>query len=97
MGKERWDELTISHELYNMGNMTRFLPSFPGYIYTCKDDTFYVNLFVAGRGEVVPSDLYRFLDDVASQPTLRVNAQAVPFQIEKGKVHVRRAGQTRNE
>ena len=34
------------------GNMTRFLPSFPGYVYAAKDDTLYVNLFVAGRGEI---------------------------------------------
>jgi len=34
------------------GNMTRFLPSFPGYIYAVEGDTLYVNLFVAGRGEV---------------------------------------------
>jgi len=34
------------------GNMTRFLPSFPGYVYAFQGDTLYVNLFVAGRGEV---------------------------------------------
>jgi len=44
--------LTISHELYNMGNMTRFLPSFGGYIYAFEDYTLYVSLFVAGHGEV---------------------------------------------
>lgn len=34
------------------GNVTRFLPSLPGYIYALEGDTVYVNLFVAGRGEV---------------------------------------------
>jgi len=34
------------------GNVARFLPSFPGYIYACRGDTLYVNLFVAGRGKV---------------------------------------------
>lgn len=28
------------------GNLVRFLPSFPGYVYAHADDTFYVNLFV---------------------------------------------------
>lgn len=31
-------------------NFTRFLPSFPGYIYAHTDDTLYVNLFVDSRG-----------------------------------------------
>ncbi|HNS20802.1 MAG TPA: glycoside hydrolase family 127 protein [Sedimentisphaerales bacterium] len=34
------------------GNVARFLPSFPGYIYAHRGDTLYVNLFVAGRGQV---------------------------------------------
>ena len=33
-------------------NMTRFLPSLPGYVYAVKDDTLFVNLFVAGTGRV---------------------------------------------
>ena len=31
-------------------NMTRFLPSLPGYIYATKDDVVFVNLFIAGSG-----------------------------------------------
>jgi DUF1680 family protein len=34
-------------------NMTRFLPSLPGYVYATKDDVVFVNLFVAGTGRVV--------------------------------------------
>ncbi|MEN6425469.1 MAG: glycoside hydrolase family 127 protein [Phycisphaerales bacterium] len=34
------------------GNVARFLPSFPGYVYAHRGDTLYVNLFVAGRGEI---------------------------------------------
>ncbi|MGE5293358.1 MAG: glycoside hydrolase family 127 protein [Solirubrobacterales bacterium] len=34
------------------GNVARFLPSFSGYIYAHRGDTLYVNLFVAGRGDV---------------------------------------------
>ena len=33
-------------------NMTRFLPSLPGYVYATKDDTVFVNLFIAGRGTI---------------------------------------------
>jgi DUF1680 family protein len=33
-------------------NMTRFLPSLPGYVYATKDDTVFVNLFVGSAGRV---------------------------------------------
>jgi DUF1680 family protein len=32
--------------------MTRFLPSIPGYVYATKDNTIFVNLFIAGVGKV---------------------------------------------
>jgi len=33
-------------------NMTRFLPSLPGYVYATRDDVVFVNLYVAGEGIV---------------------------------------------
>ncbi len=33
-------------------NMTRFLPSLPGYVYATKDDTVFVNLYIAGEGKI---------------------------------------------
>jgi hypothetical protein len=33
-------------------NLARFLPSIPGYVYAYKNDSLYVNLFVAGQGSV---------------------------------------------
>ena len=33
-------------------NMTRFLPSLPGYVYATRGDTVFVNLFVAGSAKV---------------------------------------------
>ncbi len=33
-------------------NMTRFLPSLPGYVYATKDDVVFVNLFIAGTGRI---------------------------------------------
>ena len=33
-------------------NMTRFLPSLPGYVYAMRDDVIFVNLFIAGTGKI---------------------------------------------
>jgi len=33
-------------------NITRFLPSLPGYVYAMKDDVVFVNLFIAGTGKI---------------------------------------------
>ena len=33
------------------GNITRFMPSVPGYLYATKGDSVYVNLFAQGHGE----------------------------------------------
>ncbi len=34
------------------GNITRFMPSVPGYLYAQKGDTIYVNLFAANKAEI---------------------------------------------
>jgi uncharacterized protein len=34
------------------GNISRFLPSVPGYVYATKGDALYVNLFIAGEAKV---------------------------------------------
>jgi len=34
------------------GNVSRFLPSVPGYVYATKGDVLYVNLFVAGEAKI---------------------------------------------
>ena len=36
------------------GNIARFLPSIPGYVYATRQDTLFVNLFIAGSAEVNP-------------------------------------------
>ncbi len=33
-------------------NIVRFIPSIPGYIYAVRDDKVYVNLYIAGEGQV---------------------------------------------
>jgi len=34
------------------GNISRFLPSVPGYVYATRDDVIYVNMFVAGEAKI---------------------------------------------
>ena len=34
------------------GNITRFMPSVPGYVYAQQDDSLYVNLFMSNKAEV---------------------------------------------
>ncbi|MHB8865058.1 MAG: glycoside hydrolase family 127 protein [Pirellulaceae bacterium] len=38
-------------------NVVRFLPSLPGYIYATSGDSIYVNLYVAGEGEIKFQDM----------------------------------------
>ncbi len=57
-----------------------------------KPGKFSIKLRVPGwaRGDVVPSDLYRFLDDVSETPTLKVNRRSVPLKLERGYVTLTR-------
>lgn len=111
-------------------NLSRFLPSVPGYIYATRGDSLYVNMFIEGnsdlkvgkrkislsqrtsypfdgtigitltkgsgrfamklripgwaRGQVVPSDLYRFVDGKTGGYTVKVNGKSVEGSIDKG-------------
>ncbi len=121
------------------GNITRFLPSVPGYVYAEQGDTLYVNLYAGStatikmddgrtvkmtqetrypwdgsvkmtvspdkagkftinvripgwaRNEAVPSDLYKFLDDVKEPVTLKVNGKDVPIKLNKGYASLNRS------
>ncbi|MCX7016438.1 MAG: glycoside hydrolase family 127 protein, partial [Candidatus Sumerlaeota bacterium] len=42
------------------------------------------------RGEVVPSDLYRFVDQSKATPTLQVNGQTVALEMDQGFARIRR-------
>ena len=113
------------------GNLARFIPSVPGYVYAVAGDALYVNLFIAGEGkmtvggravavrqethypwegavrivleperearfavlvripgwareEVVPADLYRFLDPAPQPATITVNGEEAKYSLEKG-------------
>jgi DUF1680 family protein len=120
------------------GNITRFMPSVPGYLYATRGDSLFVNLFAAGtadvdlpggkikieqdtrypwdggvkiavtperarrlaihvripgwaRNEPVPSDLYRFTDEIDVPPArLRVNGSPVSMTLDRGFVSIDR-------
>jgi DUF1680 family protein len=119
------------------GNIVRFIPSFPGYIYAKRDDSLYVNLFVQSRinvelmnqkvslsqetrypwegnvhinvdpdeegefavliripgwarGQPVPSDLYRFLDEHTDDVDIRISGTPYPIERENGYAKLRR-------
>jgi DUF1680 family protein len=118
-------------------NMTRFLPSLPGYVYATKDDTVFVNLYIAGEGKIdlggrpvtltqatrypwdggikltvsparpgefelalripgwagnaaMPTGLYKFLDDSAEKPALKVNGETAALDVRDGYALIRR-------
>jgi DUF1680 family protein len=114
------------------GNITRFMPSVPGYLYATRGDAVFVNLFARGtatidlpggavaidqetrypwdgaialtitpqrarrfainiripgwaRHEVVPSDLYRFSDEIdVPAAAIRVNGTPIAYTLDKG-------------
>jgi DUF1680 family protein len=51
-------------------NMTRFLPSLPGYVYATKDDILFVNLFIAGEGKI----------DLGGQPVTLAQETRYPWE-----------------
>ncbi|MBV9157080.1 MAG: glycoside hydrolase family 127 protein, partial [Acidobacteriaceae bacterium] len=57
-----------------------------------QPDRFAVKVRIPGwtRGEVVPSNLYRFADTVKEPVTLAVNGREAPIQLEKGYVTLNR-------
>lgn len=118
-------------------NLSRFIPSLPGYVYAVKDNSLYVNLFAAGtatmqvggkevaveqetrypwdgdiairvtknkgrdfammvripgwvRGEVVPSDLYSFADNVKTGYKVTVNGDEVKGELRNGYLAISR-------
>ncbi len=80
------------------GNITRFMPSVPGYVYATRNDELFVNLYAAGTADIQqPSGRVRVVQatrypwDGAVQMILSPN-RARPFA-----VHVRIPGWARNE
>lgn len=117
-------------------NISRFIPSLPGYIYATKDKSLYVNLFMPNtaevnvggrkftlsqttsypwdgnitvtvdkgsgdmamkiripgwvRNEVVPGDLYSYIDGEAPTYSVAVNGEAVSGELDNGYVTINR-------
>lgn len=118
-------------------NISRFIPSLPGYVYASEGKNLYVNLYLANnmthklegrkvavsqqtdypwsgdvmlsidenkagefalklripgwvRGEVVPSDLYSFADDVQTAYSVSVNGEKIEAELENGYFTIER-------
>ena len=118
-------------------NISRFLPSTPGYLYATSGDDLYVNLFAGSKAEIettsnrleitqvtdypwegqvnitvkpervseftvylripgwarnepLPGGLYSYLDESTESISLEVNGDAIPVDLERGFVPIRR-------
>lgn len=117
-------------------NISRFIPSLPGYVYAVKDNQVYVNLYMSNRGElkvdrkkvvleqetsypwdgdirirvaqgsqkfvlnlripgwvrgeVLPSDLYRYADNKQLSYAVTVNGEPVTGKLQKGYLQIDR-------
>ncbi|MHC4623061.1 MAG: glycoside hydrolase family 127 protein [Planctomycetota bacterium] len=79
-------------------NVTRFLPSLPGYIYAQRDDTVYVNLFIGGSGRVVIRNSRIILKQETRYPwdgVVKITIE--PQQSAEFAINVRIPGWARNE
>ena len=78
-------------------NISRFIPSLPGYVYAVKDDHVYVNLYMANRGELKVKSKKLVLEQETSYPwdgdiRIRVVQGTLPFTM-----NLRIPGWVRNE
>jgi DUF1680 family protein len=79
------------------GNLARFIPSFPGYIYAVKDDTLYVNLFVGSTANVeVGGQRVRVTQDTHYPWDGAMKLTVEPQQEREFTVNVRIPGWARN-
>lgn len=78
-------------------NISRFIPSLPGYVYAVKDDHVYVNLYMANRGELKVKSKKLVLEQETSYPwdgdiRIRIAQGTIPFTM-----NLRIPGWVRNE
>jgi DUF1680 family protein len=80
------------------GNITRFMPSVPGYVYATRGDTVYVNLFVAGRSDVrLANGRVQLAQDTRYPWDGQVTLTVTPDRERRFPIRVRIPGWARNE
>jgi DUF1680 family protein len=80
------------------GNIARFLPSVPGYIYAHKDDQIYVSLFVGSRMEIEIAGQALHLQQETRYPwDGRVQIAVDPSQPVEMTMHIRIPGWARGQ
>jgi len=80
------------------GNISRFLPSVPGYVYATRDDILYVNLFIAGEAKVDLAGRKVSVKQETRYPwdgTIWLTVE--PERKEKFALHIRVPGWARNQ
>jgi DUF1680 family protein len=81
------------------GNITRFLPSVPGYLYATRGDTIYVNLFAGGTAEIDVGNgrKVRVVQDTRYPWDGAVKLTVTPEAARQFTINVRVPGWARNE
>ena len=80
------------------GNITRFMPSVPGYLYATRGDSLYVNLFAAGSANVdLPGGKVKVVQDTRYPWDGAVKITITPQQARRFALNVRIPGWARNE
>jgi len=80
------------------GNITRFMPSVPGYLYATRGDSLYVNLYAAGRADIdLPGGKVQVTQDTRYPWDGAVTMHLTPDRARRFALKVRIPGWARNE
>ena len=79
-------------------NISRFLPSVPGYVYAHRDDIIYINLFVGGIGQIKTEKVTVQLTQETDYPwDGKVKIKVDPDRTEKFALYIRIPGWAQNQ
>jgi uncharacterized protein len=79
-------------------NMTRFMPSIPGYVYAVRNGDLYVNLFIQGESGVeVQGGEVKLVQETRYPWDGRITLTVVPEESRNFDLHVRIPGWARNQ
>jgi DUF1680 family protein len=80
------------------GNITRFMPSVPGYLYATRGDAIYVNLFARGTAKIeLPGGVVAIDQDTRYPWDGAVTLTVTPERSRRFAMHLRIPGWARNE